>query len=358
MDVSLSTRCSIYYPVRPTSSNPTILYLPHGTVQNLLADDRACSSLVLGANATVVKLTYRHSSKNPYPGPIHDTLAGYDWVVKHLLRGAGSQNARQALSSKQRLGVCGEVIGGSLATMLALTECHAYKVGVGALAVGNPVTDWTAMHVDPNSALKTRNVVHEEQLEKVKKARKNPESDNSFLEFAADPQLPASALLLLRSTMFTKAERYFDPFGSPLLFFRTPSSELPSDYDGNGLDEVKISFEEMMGVYQWARKRRAHRRYPPSSAPGLRIPNTLIEIGEENVLRDQGWDLVDAMRRSVELYEDDRRDNRGVVMTGVESQDERARRALGRVQMRMKTGVGMWSEDDLVNVGRWFAEHL
>jgi acetyl esterase/lipase len=84
----------------------------------------------------VARINYRASSTHKYPTPIHDVLAGYDWIRDHLLR---DEFQRPYLA---RMGVCGELVGGSLATMLALTECHLGQSRIGAAAVNSPVVDW------------------------------------------------------------------------------------------------------------------------------------------------------------------------------------------------------------------------
>ncbi|KAL8810104.1 MAG: hypothetical protein Q9223_007822, partial [Gallowayella weberi] len=76
--------------------------------------------------------------------------------------------------------------------MLALTECT--PTGITAAALGNPIVDWSSpiqhpISTDPNSLDRDLNSLH--------------------------------------SSSFTKPEHRYDPFASPLLFFRTPAFELP-----------------------------------------------------------------------------------------------------------------------------------
>lgn len=75
---------TIHHAPRPSTLTPTILYLPRGPLCSL--SHAPLSSLALSANATVVCIDYRLSTNNPYPTPIHDVLAGYDWVQQNLVR--------------------------------------------------------------------------------------------------------------------------------------------------------------------------------------------------------------------------------------------------------------------------------
>ena len=340
----------IYPPIHPSPTNPIILYLPRG--DHLVKDDesepsdRAASSLVLGANATVVQLHYRLSSTCLYPTPIHDILAGYDWVLRHLVSSAGVHNAWQTSNKVAGLGVCGELIGGSLAAALALTECHTHRTGIRVAALGNPICDWTQMHSSLNDDMSKKLARGKEEA--LEKRRKVSSVEDSFTAFAMNPTLPASSLLTARTNLFTLAEKYFDPFASPLLFFRTASSELPFDYLSPTLSPT-FSDAEQQPSTEWIRRRRAHRRHPPMGS-GLGIPKTRIDVGEECALRDQGWDLVDSMRRSVDLYEQEREFGAFTDQTGVRGEQ--------RVTLRMRPGVGLWTDDDMVDVGRWMGEML
>ncbi|KAL4749963.1 hypothetical protein BDW72DRAFT_194320 [Aspergillus terricola var. indicus] len=121
-----------------------------------------------------------------YPTPVHDTLAGLDWVLESL--------------QPTRLGVVGTHIGGSLALMLALTEPHS----IHAVAALEPVCDWTSLD-----------------------------------EYCTSPTVPANSrrrkyapkdlipLLEARERFFASHERYFDSFASPILFLRSPGKDTP-----------------------------------------------------------------------------------------------------------------------------------
>lgn len=88
------------------------------------------------AAATIARINYRASSEFQFPTPFHDVLFGWDWIRENLLLDKFDR------SYLARLGVCGELIGGSLATMLALTECRIGESRIAAAAVNNPIADW------------------------------------------------------------------------------------------------------------------------------------------------------------------------------------------------------------------------
>ncbi|KAL9119919.1 MAG: hypothetical protein Q9187_003519, partial [Circinaria calcarea] len=280
---------------------------------------------------------------HPFPTPLHDVLAGYDWILKHLLRGSAALNAWQASPSKiAGLAVCGELTGGSLAAMLALTECHMGKPGIRAAMMGNPITDWTAFH-DPADT---------DGLSPSIRQGNDP---------AASLSTP-SHLLHVRSSLFTKPSHYFDPFASPLLFFRTPSSDLPPDFSPPSTSDdsqappspTSDSQPSSETPIEWIRKRRAHRRHPPLLST-LRLPTIRVDVGKESALRKQGWELVELWRRSVDLYEGGGRGERWrYPANGV----DRAGEGEARAEVKEKDGVGLWTEEDLVEIGRWLARRV
>ena len=71
---------------------------------------------------TVVQVNYRMGSVNPYPTPVHDVLAGYDWVHEHLLpKRAITRTGRS--EHVGRICVFGELLGGSLAALGRASLC-------------------------------------------------------------------------------------------------------------------------------------------------------------------------------------------------------------------------------------------
>ncbi|KAL4733166.1 hypothetical protein BDV11DRAFT_95420 [Aspergillus similis] len=121
-----------------------------------------------------------------YPTPVHDTLAGLDWVLENL--------------QPRRLGVVGTHIGGSLALMLALTEPRS----IHAVAALEPVCDWTALDEYCTSS--------------------NTPANSRRRRHAPKDLVP---LLEARERFFASHERYFDSFASPILFLRSPGKDTP-----------------------------------------------------------------------------------------------------------------------------------
>ncbi|PYH45043.1 uncharacterized protein BP01DRAFT_423594 [Aspergillus saccharolyticus JOP 1030-1] len=150
-----------------------------------------------------------------YPTPIHDTLAGFDWVHQNL--------------QPQRLGVIGTHIGGSLAIMLSLTEAQL----VHAVAALEPVADWTALDdhclqsvpeaTEPSPPTATTTATTTTAAE-GKRTAHSSRSRKPPIPTAPHDLVP---LLHARRIYFTTPERYFDAFASPLLFLRTPAKDVP-----------------------------------------------------------------------------------------------------------------------------------
>jgi hypothetical protein len=182
----------------------------------------------------VVKIDYRDGK---YPQPVHDVLAGSDWCIKHLLPQNGTDilgkgTGRVEGSIRNGIGVYGELVGGSLAMMLGMTECdpglatsctrtsgggirpnketnelRGGKPYIKAVAVKDAVVDWI-MPCTPSPATQ--------------------QADN--LTVAESQTYTHDHLKNLRTRLFrtkTHPSTYFDPFASPIHFLRTPAADVP-----------------------------------------------------------------------------------------------------------------------------------
>ncbi|KAL8763502.1 MAG: hypothetical protein Q9184_000714 [Pyrenodesmia sp. 2 TL-2023] len=304
----------IWHPPRPSPSSPIILYLPSGLPQptdsNSHQARKPLSGLALSAHATVIHVGYRSPRTDPYPKPIHDVLAAYDWVCQNLLPSA------YASSNPPSIGVCGELAGGSLAAMLALTECQASRRGILAAALGNPIADWS-------SPLPFEG------------------SDDSNVAFSR-------RIKRLRHQAFSKLEHHYDPFASPLLFFRTAAYELPIPAYGTLLSPPASSpsYGAETITPDLIPKRRSHRRYPPAES-NLHLPTTRIDVGLTSPLREQGMEFAQLMQRSVDLYE-----------CGGRKCDMWRNGPAQRVELVEREGEGLWGEKELGEIGRWLGESL
>ncbi|PGH14292.1 hypothetical protein AJ79_03114 [Helicocarpus griseus UAMH5409] len=179
--------------------------------------------------STVVTVNYRLGQVEEdgeqrhyyYPGPVHDTLAGFDWIYEHL--------------NLNRLCVYGKHIGGSLAVMLALTEPRS----ITAIAAHEPMCDWTSLDdyclkADPAleegatiqdvndnaNNLDGTKLPSEEQAAKRRGRKKKISS--------CPPDLVP--LLEARGALFQIPDNYFDSFASPVLFLRSAGKDTPKTF--------------------------------------------------------------------------------------------------------------------------------
>ncbi|KAK2794031.1 hypothetical protein FQN51_000940 [Onygenales sp. PD_10] len=182
--------------------------------------------------STVVTVNYRlgtevvdgEEKSYYYPTPVHDTLAGFDWVFEKL--------------KPDRLCVYGTHIGGSLAVMLALTEPRSVR----AIAAHEPMCDWTSLD---DYCLKTPPAPEEGTLA----GSTSDDLENGSSEIPTDardqppplrkrgrkrktPTAPPDLIPLLRArrSLFLKPDNYFDSFASPVLFLRSSGKEYPKDF--------------------------------------------------------------------------------------------------------------------------------
>jgi acetyl esterase/lipase len=278
-----------------------LLLLPRGPLLSNAGNDVAnASHLRSTLPYTVVQVNYRMGSVNPYPTPVHDVLAGYDWVHEHLLpKRAITRTGRS--EHVGRICVFGELLGGSLATMLALTECRKGEPGIVTAAINNPLADW----VQP-----------EEELHVTA-----PES--SLAKFGQSYHgLEIADLLRARGNYFPKPETYFDPFASPLLFFRTPGTAVPSN-SRTELDDLELlsaiereDFHRQQSLLSGMSNvtlqdiasgadevksapppRKSYRLFPNANLK-LDLPSFHIATGNTSPLSDQAHELSKVLRKS------------------------------------------------------------
>ena len=220
--------------------------------------------------------------------------------------------------------------------MLALTECFhtpekPERHGISALAVGNPILDWTALTKgeEPRSALEADDV------------RKS----GSFQRGAKSDSLSANNLCDIRDIYFSKAEHYFDPFASPLLFFRTPGYEIPDTTAT--LTEHSVLNGGLEGETVLSppiKKRRSARKYPPTGS-NLLLPWTKMDVGKDCVLKDQAMDIIEMMRKSFRRSE-------------IESTADAENVGGREFEVLEAEGAGLWDERHTFEIGQWFGEHL
>ncbi len=269
------------------------LYLPRGPIgDNFPEEVHALDFLASHASAPIYKINYRLGGGFVYPTPIHDVLAGNDWVVSHLQK-TSSQSARKETFG---LAVYGDLVGGGLATMLALTECRRGQLGaITSAAVHNPIVDWVS--------------VDEKATPGGRKALDTRLLNNSATD------LQREAVLRLRSQFFSKPSDYFDPFASPILFFRSAGKSVPNlplDWGASeaaqnrGLEHnihepsAAHSLAEVGHILSDAaipQMRRASKRFPTKTL-GLRLPDFSITASSGGLFAGQASELVHNLRQS------------------------------------------------------------
>ena len=151
------------------------------------------------------------------------------------------------------------------------------------------------------------------------------------------------SLLHLRSRLFIRPEKYFDPFASPLLFFRTPASELPDEAAVDCHAAEKNSADIAFRAH--VTKRRSHRKYPPTGS-GLQLPYMRIEVGSGNVLDEQGKEMAEALRKSIKYWKQE-----SYELSNLEGISD-------KIQLVEKVGFGSWDEPGMSRLGNWFGHVL
>jgi acetyl esterase/lipase len=390
----------------PTSKAPILLYLPPGPVvpESLDEEERVITTLKESSAATIVRINYRASSVHQYPTPCHDVLLGYDWVCEHLLI---DEFNRPYLA---RLGVCGELVGGSLATMLALTECRVGENRIGAAAINNPIVDWvfpdelpviqpedlpepqygdeTQLLADEDMAgsLAIQEAVNNLQPER-KRSRKHsskPPPPTSWQAHGENAILPAWAMSERRDVLFRKPQDYFDRFASPLHYFRSPHAQLifpqQDDIFASQQPDELLDIETQMALNHYAtfedsikappaiptlsRCRAYARSYPPAGNR-LTLPIWNITTGLQSPLSDTTLDLAKHLRRSIARQILKTHSGRSRWHDAAEKK-QYEEIAQDRVELHSYEGVGLWSRQDadsptkprVEDIGAWMKQQL
>ncbi|KAJ5513421.1 Alpha/beta hydrolase fold-3 [Penicillium fimorum] len=145
-----------------------------------------------------------------YPTPVHDTLAGFDWIRNNL--------------RPSQLAIFGTHVGGSLALMLALTEAQSIQ----AVAAVEPICDWPGL--DEYCTRESATTIPKNA------ASSNTTSSSTTSKHKRQPRKKTPAppdllpLLEARSKFFSMPERYFDSFASPILFLRSAGRDVPRTF--------------------------------------------------------------------------------------------------------------------------------
>jgi acetyl esterase/lipase len=362
------------------------------------------SALQESSAATIVRVNYRASSVYQYPTPCHDVLLGYDWVRENLLL---DEFERPYLA---RLGVCGELVGGSLATMLALTECRLGESRIGAAAVNSPIVDWvfpdelpvvspeampeplygdeTALPADEDlsDSYTTRETEKEPKRGRgrPKGTSKASQSPTAWQAHIDNSVLPALTLSGERDVLFQRPEHYFDRFASPIHFFRSPHAQLvfpqPDDILASQQPEVFLDMETQLALNHYAsfdaavkaapvsptlQRCRAYARHYPPAGTFLKLPVWNITNGLQSPLSDHTLELAKMIRRSIARQTLKSHSGRARWHNAAEkAQYEELTR--DRVQVNELDGLALWTQQDdnpnwkthVQEMGSWMKQRL
>jgi hypothetical protein len=303
------------------------------------------------------------------------------------------------------MGVCGELIGGSLATMLALTECRLGESRIAAAAVNNPIVDWVfpdqlpvvdaaelpePMAPDETAFPADEDIMGSLQVPTEKKPRGRPRkrspktpSMTAWQRYGDNKLIPTLALSAERDVLFRRPQDYLDRFASPIHFFRSPHAQLllPQQEDmfasrqpDEVLDiEAQMSLDHYKSVSQQASpspevpvlsRCRAYARSYPSAGTKLGFPSWTITTGTESPLSDQAAELTKVLRRSIARHALKAHAGRKKWYDAAERKifEEHAEE---KVLLSENSGVGLWTgqtddrwKEDVQNVGAWMKERL
>lgn len=361
--------------------------------------DRLISTLAAASGATIARIRYRASSTHQFPTPVHDVLLGYDWVRENLLPHDCSRPTRP------RIGVCGELVGGSLAVMLGLTECRLGETRIGAAAVNNPIVDWvfpddlpevppgelpeppapedTALpaHEDPMASEPPTEIVA--AVQKPRKRASKPSPLRAWQLHGDNIVIPTVALSGLRDILFRKPDDFLDRFASPIHFFRSPHGMLlypeKDDEFASRQPDEPIDIETQLDISHYQSyeaspvipdiptlvRCRAYARIYPPSGTNLNLPVWHVTTGLQSPLSGQTSELIKMLRRSIARQTLKSRTGRNRWHDASEKEQYEAY-AEGRVQHDTVEGTGLWSQQDpgagsnshIETVGIWLKQML
>lgn len=380
---------SLFHPRVASGPAPSIIfYLPPGPLlPATLPPVDAGAALSSVTSATVVQINYRCSQEHQYPTPIHDVLTGYDWVLEHLIPSRSFHRPGRSSNHRIKLAVCGELVGGSLATMLALTECRLQGPYIAAAAVNEPIIDWVFPEDDEveheTSVGRLSSYIHELQVGRKSKAKSKPRQ-TSFSTFGDGSILNVSALLKARRDLFRRPEDYFDTFASPIFNFRTPGVAVPPPppqpkspvdefaelalFERNEFHRQQLKMSSLSNTMQThdhqeestaestKKPRKSYRRWP-NAGSGLRIPQMHISSAVTSPLSDQVEEFARLMQKSIVSQE----------LKTIEAEgDDMAKEAAymlaeRQIHHRQPDSLRLWSlgqTHDLRHIAHWFERIL
>ncbi|KAJ4393925.1 hypothetical protein N0V93_003142 [Gnomoniopsis smithogilvyi] len=153
-----------------------------------------------------------------WPTPIHDTLAGFDFLTRSLAPPPTGTNGHSRLQRRD-VYIYGSFLGAGLAASLALTEAHANEpMAVRGLLTLNGVYNWTTFL--PDHPLNTARLGLQKELG----------LDLAEWQRREDTDQDVGMLKALIPSLFQQPANLFDPFASPVLFFHTAGLMVPPSF--------------------------------------------------------------------------------------------------------------------------------
>ncbi|ROW03465.1 hypothetical protein VSDG_01510 [Cytospora chrysosperma] len=158
-----------------------------------------------------------------WPTPLHDTIFGYEWLVKNL--------SPEGLK-RRTVYAYGSYLGASLASSLALTESHTHKpMAVRGLLAFNGIYNWSRMLPGhPNNLLALKDAVEAAEAAAEAGEGAPAASPPEEVATAAAGDQDVAPLKELAPALFRSPSNLFDPFASPVLFFHTAGMLVPPGF--------------------------------------------------------------------------------------------------------------------------------
>lgn len=133
-----SLRLRVYRPSR-SANLPVVMYLHGGgfVLGDLDSHDGICRRIARGASAIVVAVDYRLAPEHPYPAPLDDAEAAFDWLT---------ENVETLGGDAERVAISGDSAGANLATAVCRRLRDKGRRLPKAQILVYPCTDLTRSH--------------------------------------------------------------------------------------------------------------------------------------------------------------------------------------------------------------------
>lgn len=168
------------------------------------------------------------AASSPWPTPIHDTLAAYDYILETLSPPPTSTSHICSKPPRRDVYAYGSYIGAGLAASLALTESHAREpMAIRGLLALNGVYNWTTFLPDHPVNTNRLSLVND-----TLGLGLGGFGDALAAEVAEAAE--AEDLGILKSLipkLFQQPANLFDPFASPVLFFHSAGMLVPPGFN-------------------------------------------------------------------------------------------------------------------------------